>query len=252
MSKPDIKPIAVKQFEVKQSQYEQVPKLPCRSILLGASNSGKGILLQNLILDIYKGCFERVYIFSPSINVDHTWLPVKTYLDSTTNLSEDEPQLYYDHYDSESLENIITTQRKIIEHQKSKKNIKKLFSIAIIVDDFADSVEFSRNSKLLHSLFTRGRHSQISTFIATQKFNALATILRVNADTLYVFRLRNYQDLNTFLEEVSAIVDKRTLLQMYKSATDIDFGFLTVKLTSRDKTKMFMIKFDSYIEYEEL
>ena len=127
MSKPDIKPIAVKQFEVKQSQYEQVPKLPCRSILLGASNSGKGILLQNLILDIYKGCFERVYIFSPSINVDHTWLPVKTYLDSTTNLSEDEPQFYYDHYDSESLENIITTQRKIIEHQKSKKILRSYF-----------------------------------------------------------------------------------------------------------------------------
>ena len=93
--------------------------------------------------------------------------------------------------------------------------------------------------------------SQISTFIATQQFNALATILRVNADTLYVFRLRNYQDLNTILDEVSAIVDKKTLLQMYKKATDIDFGFLTIKLTSRDKTKIFMVKFDSYIEIAE-
>ena len=121
MSKPNIVPISLKQYEVKQSKYEQVPKIPCRSILLGSSNSGKGILLQNLILDIYKNCFERVYLFSPSINVDHTWLPVKTYLDSKIQLSEDEPPLYYDHYDSESLENIITTQRKIIEHQKSKK-----------------------------------------------------------------------------------------------------------------------------------
>jgi len=250
MSKPDIKPIAVKQYQVAQSKYDQVPKLPCRSILLGASSSGKGILLQNLILDIYRGCFERVYIFSPSINVDHTWLPVKEYLDSKIKLSEDEPGLYYDHYDSESLENIITTQKKIIEHQKAK-NVKKLFSIKIVIDDFADSVEFSRSSKLLHSLFTRGRHSQISTFIATQKFNALATIIRVNADSLYVFRLRNYQDLNTFLDETSALLDKKTLLQMYKKATDIDFGFLTVKLTSRDKTKMFMIRFDSYIEIDE-
>ena len=250
MSKPNIVPISLKQFEVKQSKYDQVPKLPCRSILLGSSSSGKGVLLQNLILDIYKDCFERVYIFSPSINVDHTRLPVKSYLDSKIQLSEDEPGLYYDYYDSESLENIITTQKKIIEHQKSK-HVKKLFSIKIVIDDFADSVEFSRSSKLLHSLFTRGRHSQISTFIATQKFNALATIIRVNADSLYVFRLRNYLDLNTFLDEVSAIVDKKALLQMYKKATDIDFGFLTVKLTSRDKTKMFMVKFDSYIEIDE-
>ena len=126
-----------------------------------------------------------------------------------------------------------------------------MFSIKNVIDDFADSVEFSRSSKLLHSLFTRGRHSCISTFIATQKFNALATIIRVNADSLYVFRLRNYQDLNTFLEEVSPLLHKKTLLQMYKKATDIDFGFLTVKLTSRDKTKMFMVRFDSYIEIDE-
>ena len=232
MSKPDIKPIAVRQFEVKQSKYEQVPKLPCRSILLGASNSGKGILLQNLILDIYRDCFERVYIFSPSINVDHTWLPVKTYLDNKINLSEDEPPLYYDHCDPESLEHIITTQRKIIEHQKSK-NVKKLFSILIIVDDHADDPSFSRSSKLLHSLFTRGRHSQISTLVSTQKFAALSPLIRVNACSLYVFRLRNYQDLAMFLEEVSAIVDKKTLLQMYKSATNEDFGFLTVKQTKK-------------------
>ena len=42
-----------------------------------------------------------------------------------------------------------------------------------MIDDFADSPEFSRNSKLLHGLYTRGRHSQISTVVATQKFNAL-------------------------------------------------------------------------------
>ena len=77
MSKPDIKPIAVKEYIVKQSKYEQVQKLPLRGIILGPSHSGKGVLLQNMILDIYRDCFERVYIFSPSINVDHTWQPVK-------------------------------------------------------------------------------------------------------------------------------------------------------------------------------
>ena len=113
MSKPDIKPISVKQYDVKQSEYEQVPKLPCRSILLGSSNSGKGILLQNLILDVYRDCFERIYLFSPSIFVDQTNKAITDYLDSKIQLSEDEPPLYYDHYDSESLENIINTQKKL-------------------------------------------------------------------------------------------------------------------------------------------
>ena len=146
MSKPDIKPIAVKEYNVKQSKYEQAQKLPVRGILLAPSGGGKGVLLQNMILDIYRDCFERVYIFSPSINVDHTWLPVKSYLDNKINLSEDEPSLYYDTYDPESLESIINTQRKIIEHQKTKRS-SKLFSILIVIDDFADDVSFSRNSK---------------------------------------------------------------------------------------------------------
>ena len=251
MSKPDIAPISIKQFETKQSKYDQVQKLPVRGILLGPSGSGKGVLLQNMILDIYRDCFERVYLFSASINVDHTWLPVKTYLDSKINLSEDEPPLYYDTYDPESLQAIIDTQRKIVEHQKNKRS-NKLFSILIIVDDFADDPSFSRNSKLLHSLYVRGRHSMISTLVSTQKFAALSPLIRVNADSLYVFRLRNYQDLAMFLEEVSAIVDKKTLLQMYRKATDESFGFLFVKLNARDKKKMFMVKYNSYIEFEEI
>ena len=251
MSKPDIKPISIKQFETKQSKYDQVQKLPVRGVLLGPSGAGKGVLLQNMILDIYRDCFERVYIFSPSINVDHTWLPVKSYLDNKISLSEDEPSLYYDTYDPESLQAIIDTQRKIVEHQKTKRS-NKLFSILIIVDDFADDPSFSRNSKLLHSLYVRGRHSQISTLVSTQKFAALSPLIRVNACSLYVFRLRNYQDLNTFLDEVSAIVDRKTLLQMYKSATDLDFGFLFVKFNSRSKENMFMIKFNSYIEFDEM
>ena len=250
MSKPDIKPISVKEYTVKQSKYEQAQKLPVRGILLAPSGGGKGVLLQNMILDIYRDCFERVYIFSPSINVDHTWLPVKSYLDNKINLSEDEPGLYYDTYDPEGLESIINTQRKIIEHQKTKRS-SKLFSILIVIDDFADDVSFSRNSKLLHSLFTRGRHSSISTLCSTQKFAALSPLIRVNACSLYVFRLRNYQDLNTFLDEVSAIIDKKTLLKMYNTATEFDFGFLFVKLNARNKKKMFMIKYNSYIEIDD-
>ena len=44
----------------------------------------------------------------------------------------------------------------------------KMFNILIIIDDFADNASFSRNSKLLHGLYTRGRHAFISTIIATQ------------------------------------------------------------------------------------
>ena len=202
-----------------------------------------------MILDIYRDCFSRIYIFSPSINVDYqTWEPVKKYIEKDIPNNDNEV-FYFDHYDEEALSNIIDTQRKIIEYQK-KHNHKKLFQILIVVDDFADDVKFSRNSKLLHSLFTRGRHSQISTIAATQKFNALSPIIRVNASNLYVFRLRNYSDLQAFLDEVSAIAPKDVILEMYHTATDEPYSFLNVNLVAKQRNNIFMIRYDKKLEFK--
>ena len=50
---------------------------------------------------------------------------------------------------------------------------------------------------------------------ATPKFSSIGPIIRVNASGLYVYRLRNYKDLETFIDEVSAVADKKTLLHIY-------------------------------------
>jgi hypothetical protein len=80
------------------------------------------------------------------------------------------------------------------------------------VDDVADDPKFSRQSKLLHSLYTRGRHNSISTITATQKFCAISPIIRINSTELFVYRLRSWKDLECFLDEVSALIDKRIII----------------------------------------
>ena len=50
---PQIQTIKLREYETTQSNYEMVPKIPFRSIVLGPSGSGKTILLQNMLLDIY-------------------------------------------------------------------------------------------------------------------------------------------------------------------------------------------------------
>ena len=241
MNEIDIKPIKTKEYTVKQSKYEILKgTIPTRSILLGPSGSGKTILLQNMILNLYRDCFERIYIFSPSINHDQTWEPVKQYIEEKLELHETEDErFYFDEYEPEELEKIINNQKKLIEHMK-KKNVKKLYSILIVIDDMADNSSFSRHSKLLHSLYTRGRHSMISCITATQKFNALSPIIRVNATELYVYRLRNNKDLETFLEEVSAAVDRKSLMKIYTQCTSEPFSFLYVKITAKTIHDMFL------------
>ena len=120
MSHPNIKPIDCKEFTSKQSRYEVVGKLPLRDIILGPSGAGKGVLLSNMVLDIYKGCFDRISIFSPSIDVDKTWIPVKGYIEKSQKVDTKIEKLYYDHYDAEALEHIVSTQHKVAEQMKTK------------------------------------------------------------------------------------------------------------------------------------
>ena len=96
----------------------------------------------------------------------------------------------------------------------------------------------------MHALYTRGRHNMISSITGTQKNNAIHPIIRVNATELYVYRLRNYKDLDTFVDEVSAVYDKKTLLALYNAATEEPFSFLYVKLTSKSTEDMFYKRFD--------
>ena len=187
MNTPIVKPINVKEYDFKQSKYEVAPKLPFSQIITGPSGSGKGILLQSMILDIYRDVFERIYIWSPSISVDSNWLPVKKYIQDNLKVNLEKEKCMFDEYVPEELEAVIKRQHKVIEFQKKNEH-KKLFSILIIVDDFADSKAFSRNSPLLNQLYVRGRHNAINIITSTQKFNALNPIIRVNSRQLFFFR----------------------------------------------------------------
>jgi len=190
---PQIVPRKVEVFKTAQSKYPNVDPVPFRSLLLGPSGSGKSTLLQSMILDIYAGVFQRIYIWSPSIYIDPTWTPVREYLKTVLRQDEIKEKTLFDHYNEADLDRVINTQFKVVEHQKQNKQ-KHIFSILVIVDDFADSPSFTRNSKLLHGLYTRGRHVFISSVTATQVYKAISPIIRKNLTSIYIWRLRNFAD----------------------------------------------------------
>lgn len=72
--------------------------------------SGKSILLQNMILDIYRGCFQRVFIFSACIHVDSVWHPVKDYVEKALKVDTKKEKTYFDEFHKEDLEAILEQQ----------------------------------------------------------------------------------------------------------------------------------------------
>ena len=175
---PIIKPSKLKQYECKQSNYEVAPELPMRSLILSPSGGGKTVMLVNMIMDIYKGCFNIIYIFSPSVDIDHTWQPVKDYIAKEIKPNEKE-KVYFNSYEPAELEAIMDKQHKVIDYLKSQGSTK-MFQILIGVDDFADDPSFTRNSKLLHQLYIRGRHQYISTVTSTQVHKVISPIVIKN------------------------------------------------------------------------
>ena len=90
-------------------------------MILNPSGGGKTCLLSNIILNVYRDCYERVYVFSPSVHVDQTWQAVKDYQDKIMKVKESpKEQLHLDTYNPEDLQHIIDTQHKVILHTKNK------------------------------------------------------------------------------------------------------------------------------------
>jgi hypothetical protein len=117
----------------------------------------------------------------------------------------------------------------------------------ICIDDFADSPELIRQSELLHKLYIRGRHHCVNTIASAQVLKVISSVVRKNLTHLFVFRLRNAADFEAWIEELSAVYDKKTLHQLYSLATEAPHSSLYIKLIQKDKTNIFYIQFSKQL-----
>jgi len=243
-----VKPANTDAFEFAQSQRPQLPEIPFRAIVVAPSGAGKTVLLQSMVLDLYrrpsgKSPFSRIYIWSPSVNVDLAWVPVKKFIRGAQGVDEGKEKVCFDSYRPEEMEEVVDTQKKIVDAQK-KRGDKRLYSILIIVDDFADEVAFTRRSSLLWMLYVRGRHYGISSISSVQRYRVLSPIIGTNATALIIFTLRNVKGLEALTEENSALVSRERFREMYEEATAEPYSFLFVNGTAKTIDETFFLRFE--------
>ena len=92
-------------------------------------------------------------------------------------------------------------------------------------------------------MYIRGRHQCISTITSTQVYKVIRPVARKSLTHLFVLRLRNANDLEAWIEELSAVYDKKTLHQLYSIAAEKPHSFLYLNLMSKSKEDMFYILF---------
>jgi hypothetical protein len=182
-------------------QAKHLPELPLRCIVCGSGGSGKTYNLREIVLKQYRGCWDRIYIFSASVGVDDHWKDVIKYVEAR---QPDEEDFKHDDYDPEALQRIINDQKRRFTEAK-EAGAKKLPSMLLILDDFADNPRW-RNDEFLNGTFVRLRHFHVSTIVSSQKYRVLNPLLRLNASCLMITRLRSLMDIKAIEEELSAVL----------------------------------------------
>ena len=85
----------------------------------------------------------------------------------------------------------------------------------------------------------------ISCLVASQKLRALSTTIRTNAQFMLCWRLRNQRELDTLLEEISAVYPVKVLRQMYDLAVRDPYSFWYINLAAKRREDMFFLRFES-------
>ena len=67
--------------------------------------------MQAFLLHHYRGAFEKVFIFSPSVKVDPVWREVGTYIENTLG----QEKWAYDTPDLEALDEILNNSTRVTE-----------------------------------------------------------------------------------------------------------------------------------------
>jgi hypothetical protein len=167
----------------------------------------------SLLIGPYHQVFDAVHVFSPSVDIDSAWDPVR---DFAKGLKESS---FHSEWDEPVLLEILSKQKGLVKEKKAAKSTKPLPQALVIIDDFADRYDVMKSAgNVLTMLFLRGRHFGCSCWISSQKLTAISTVARMNFRFLCVWRLRNQKEIVALLEELSAIYPIPTLHDMYEAA----------------------------------
>ena len=221
---------------------EPFPSIPTNFCLVSPSGGGKTVVLQNLLLKFYKGMFQRIWFFSPSIKLDPQYTPIRKYLEKMSD--QDKEPLMFEELEQQALGRILTDQRLICEECRKRK--QPIPQCCVVLDDFGDRGDIltKRQGGNLGSwiitLAVRGRHFGVSWIITSQVLRLLGTVIRKNCRAMCVWRLRNFKEVEALCEELSGVYDAKTIMELYRHATEEPYSFLFVRLDAKTRQEVFL------------
>jgi predicted YcjX-like family ATPase len=207
-------PIDILPVEEEKSPYAELvdprlPQPPFRWGVVGASGSGKSVLVSNLLSqqDLYRGVFDRIYVFSPTAQSDPAW----------TILGLNEERIYPS-YSDETFQEVL---------REVRGNRDKGWLSLIVFDDHAGNNEIYSQAMTTPPMkySMRARHDLCSLIFISQDLKLLPKKLRGQLTALSLFHPPNKLETAEFAKNMGGGVDEKKMVQMINAATAKRFGF---------------------------
>jgi thymidine kinase len=191
------------------------------NIICGRMGQGKTSLLTALVKQVFKKCFEYIYVFMPS--------------NSRASIEND---IYGKNIPEDQLYDTLTYENISKVYEEIQENSSEGYNSLIIIDDFQVALKSPEIIQVLQKIITKMRHLRTTIFLLQQNFQALAKPLRELASNLIIFNLGKSQLTKIFDEVVQIDKDK------YENIVDICFkdphDWILINLhKSRNIYKMF-------------
>ena len=169
----EIVPYPAKKQKLRQPASEWLPSVPFLMGISGPSLSGKGVLIQSLIMrpELYhdkKGdpVWDEIHYWTGSAKLDVNLERLKAWAEDVLKQDPEKNPAIHDGFNPEEVRNVIERQRKQV--RKARRESKRIPQMLFVVDDLADDKR-TMGCGLIRELMLRGRHSMVSTILSTKK-----------------------------------------------------------------------------------
>ena len=243
--------LKTKPFDKQTSRTKQIHpdllQVPFTLLLNGPKGSGKSNVICRLLMGnkrrnkncnhcfhkFYRHYFDKVYVFSPTWNLDDKFKRCKLPDDQVF----DEPSMYED-----IITEIVEGQAEFIE-EESKEEADE---ILMIFTDVAGTKLFSNHKSIINKLAFNSRHYRISLILDSQSLRQINNSFRNNLSGLILFGgISNRLEWEKIKEEYLSQFNKAQIEQLMDYVfRDNPYNFLFINFQKRGKFAKFSKNFN--------
>ncbi len=202
------------------ANHPSLPKNPFRMCLIGASASGKGNLLLNMLTNLLD--YDNLFMISETDD------GINEYIKNLAN--ENSCFHFYSDVNEFDLKQLNPTKTNLI-----------------VFDDICHN---SKAQDMISSCFSLGRHHGASIIYLSQSFFKLPVFIRNNSTYFCIFRLGMDSELGKIHDRLASDVSREKFKQMYQAAVKLQpYGFIFINLLGSDPKEKYKNRFEQYFDF---